>query len=89
MYMYICICTYIHVFCTVGDVISSCIYMYMYIPLFLEHVPEMVEALFQYLTLMRREGPQETLFQECAVCVCVCVCVHGGKTEITIIEMNN
>ena len=32
-----------------------------------EHVTEIVETLFQYLSLLRREGPQENLFQECAV----------------------
>ena len=32
-----------------------------------EHVNEIVETVFQYLALMRSEGPQRTLFQECAV----------------------
>ena len=48
---------------------------------------EIVEALFQYLALMKKEGPQRNLFQECAVCdvnfalqcgVCECECVKEG-----------
>lgn len=31
-----------------------------------DHVGEMVEAVFQYLALIRKAGPQKTLFQECA-----------------------
>ena len=50
-----------------------------YISLFLaEHVTEIVEMLFQYLSLLRREGSQENLFQECAVSEGVVGVREGG-----------
>ena len=51
---------------------------------------EIVEAVFQYLALMRKEGPQRNLFQECAVCdvnfalqcgVCECGVCECGVCE--------
>ena len=32
-----------------------------------DHVEDVVTAVFQYLAMIRREGPQKWIFQECAV----------------------
>lgn len=33
----------------------------------LEHVVDIAAALFQYLTMLKKEGPKEWIFEECAV----------------------
>ena len=60
-----------------------------------DHVEDVVTAVFQYLAMIRREGPQKWIFQECAVrdkdrdlsgnfsyqpCISLtCVCIHVGS----------
>ena len=44
------------------------------------HIEDMIEVIFQYIAMLRREGPKEWIFKECSVsfplyskCVCVCI----------------
>ena len=46
-------------------VIHACV---VYVPsLCTDHVEDVVTAVFQYLAMIRREGPKEWIFKECAV----------------------
>lgn len=33
----------------------------------LDHIEDIVMAVFQYIAMLKRDGPQEWVFQECAV----------------------
>ena len=44
------------------------------------HIEDMIEVIFQYIAMLRREGPKEWIFKECSVsfplyskCVCACI----------------
>ena len=46
-------------------IIHACV---VYVPsLYPDHVEDVVTAVFQYLAMIRREGPKEWIFKECAV----------------------
>lgn len=46
-------------------IIHACV---VYVPsLCPDHVEDVVTAVFQYLAMIRREGPKEWIFKECAV----------------------
>ena len=48
-----------------GGIIHACV---VYVPsLCPDHVEDVVTAVFQYLAMIRREGPKEWIFKECAV----------------------
>lgn len=46
----------------------TCIHMQLHCHVTLaEHTEDIVMAVFQYLEMVRREGPKEWIFRECAV----------------------
>ena len=75
--MYVCVCmcmcvrVCMHMYCIYVrmyvHVLNMWINVYACMYVHVEHVEDIVTAVFQYLEMVRREGPKEWIFQECAV----------------------